>query len=69
MSSEDSKAGGEPIAQAARRKSRRALRTARLNLEDGDADGAVSRAYYAAYRQLKLTAVEGELTFVSKIVT
>lgn len=29
------------------RKSRRALRTARLDLRDGDADGAVNRSYYS----------------------
>ena len=30
-------------------KARRALRTARLNLGDGDAEGAVNRAYYAGF--------------------
>jgi uncharacterized protein (UPF0332 family) len=29
------------------RKSRRALRSARLDLRDGDTDGAVNRSYYA----------------------
>ncbi len=47
MNPEDERKGAT-AAQAARQKARRALRTARLNLEDGDADGAVSRAYYAA---------------------
>jgi uncharacterized protein (UPF0332 family) len=36
-------------AAAARQKARRALQTARRNLEDGDADGAVNRTYYAAF--------------------
>ncbi len=31
------------------RKSHRALRSARLNLEDGDFDGAVNRAYHAMF--------------------
>lgn len=31
------------------RKHTRALRTARVNLEDGDPDGAVNRCYYAAF--------------------
>lgn len=34
------------IYEAAHQKARRALRTARLNLEDDDADGAINRAYY-----------------------
>ena len=37
------------MAEAARQKARRALRTARLSLEDGDADAAVNRAYYAVF--------------------
>jgi len=37
------------IYEAAHEKARRALRTARLNLEDGDGDGAINRAYYAAF--------------------
>ena len=40
---------GKGIAEAARQKARRALRTARLSVEDGDADAAVNRAYYAAF--------------------
>ena len=34
---------------SAREKAHRSLRTARLALEDDDADGAVSRTYYAAF--------------------
>ena len=50
MSTGDHEAeSAQAVAKATRRKSRRALRTARLNLEDGDADGAVNRAYYAAF--------------------
>lgn len=35
------------LSDALMRKSRRALRSARLDLRDGDADGAVNRSYYA----------------------
>ncbi len=41
-------AGRTNIYKAAREKARRALRTSRLNLEDGDGDGAINRAYTAA---------------------
>lgn len=41
--------GHENPAEVARKKARRALRTARLSLEDGDADAAVNRAYYAGF--------------------
>lgn len=37
------------IYEAAYGKARRALRTARLSLDDGDADGSINRAYYAAF--------------------
>jgi uncharacterized protein (UPF0332 family) len=37
------------IREAALQKARRALRTARLSLDDGDGDGAINRAYYAAF--------------------
>lgn len=36
-----------PLIDVFVRKSRRALRSARLDLRDGDADGAVNRSYYA----------------------
>ena len=36
-----------PFARSLARKSRRALRSARLIHEDGDAEGAINRAYYA----------------------
>lgn len=35
------------LVEALTRKSRRALRSARLDLRDGDTDGAVNRSYYA----------------------
>ncbi len=38
-----------PLADALMRKSRRALRSARLDLRDGDTDGAVNRSYYAMF--------------------
>ena len=40
--------GRTDIYKAAREKARRALRTARLNLEDGDGDGAINRTYTEA---------------------
>ncbi len=38
-----------PFARNLARKSQRALRSARLGLEDGDADSAVNRAYHAMF--------------------
>lgn len=35
------------LIDALMRKSRRALRSARLDLHDGDTDGAINRSYYA----------------------
>jgi uncharacterized protein (UPF0332 family) len=37
------------LAQSLMRKSERALRSAQLNLQDGDTDSAVNRAYYAMF--------------------
>lgn len=49
------------VAQAAREKADRALRTARRSLKDGDADGAINRAYYAAfYMAVAALALVGE---------
>jgi uncharacterized protein (UPF0332 family) len=38
-----------PFAQNLVKKSERAIRSARLDLQDGDADGAVNRSYYAMF--------------------
>jgi len=38
-----------PFARSLVRKSKRALRSARLDLQDGDPDGAVNRSYYAMF--------------------
>ena len=38
-----------PLIRNLTRKGHRALRSARLNLEDGDFDGAVNRAYHAMF--------------------
>lgn len=38
-----------PVAAEQLRRADRALATARIDLESGDADGAASRAYYAAF--------------------
>jgi uncharacterized protein len=39
-----------PLIRNLTRKGHRALRSARLNLEDGDFDGAVNRAYHAMFQ-------------------
>jgi len=38
-----------PFVRNLARKSQRAMRSARLGLEDGDADGAINRAYFAMF--------------------
>jgi len=40
------------------RKSERAIRSARLDLQDGDSDGAVNRAYYAMFNAVQSGRVD-----------
>jgi uncharacterized protein (UPF0332 family) len=48
-----------PFARNLARKSQRALRSARLGLEDGDSDGAVNRAYYAMFNIARAALLSG----------
>ena len=48
-----------PMIRNLTRKGHRALRSARLNLEDGDFDGAVNRAYHAMFQIARAALLSG----------
>ncbi len=48
-----------PFARNLARKSQRALRSARLGLQDGDSDTAINRAYYAMFNIARAALLTG----------
>lgn len=51
-----------PFAQSLVRKSERALRSAQLDLKDGDPDSAVNRAYYSMFNAARVALLSTGMT-------